>query len=137
MTAHSTKVKKKTGILRKARQLIKDAIVCWNYLYPAKEFGKDNNEERRNEIIATGWYASRTFLRLASLGTFCKWYAMRTLRINKKGGKPPFLWIKKNLIFYQALLLQAQQVWRLLLWAPLGLQVQPPQEQAEFLALPL
>jgi len=27
------------------RRLIKNTLICWNYLYLAKELGKDNNEE--------------------------------------------------------------------------------------------
>ena len=33
------------------RRLIKNAIVCWNYLYLSRELNSEKNEERRTELI--------------------------------------------------------------------------------------
>lgn len=38
-------------IAEACRRLIKNAIVCWNYLYLSHELDKDENEERRAELI--------------------------------------------------------------------------------------
>ncbi len=43
--------KEDQDIAEGCRRLIKNTLICWNYLYLAKELGKDNNEERKNELI--------------------------------------------------------------------------------------
>lgn len=43
--------KEDQDIAEGCRRLIKNTIICWNYLYLAKELGKENNEERKSELI--------------------------------------------------------------------------------------
>jgi TnpA family transposase len=38
-------------IAESCRRLIKNAIICWNYLYLARELSKEQDETRRSEII--------------------------------------------------------------------------------------
>jgi cytochrome c551/c552 len=34
------------------RRLIRNAIICWNYLYLSQKIAEEKNEDRRNELIA-------------------------------------------------------------------------------------
>ena len=43
--------KEDQDIAEGCRRLIKNTLICWNYLYLAKELGKDNNEERKKELM--------------------------------------------------------------------------------------
>ena len=38
-------------IAEACRRLIKNAVVCWNYLYLSRELATEKNEERRAELI--------------------------------------------------------------------------------------
>lgn len=38
-------------IAESCRRLIKNAIICWNYLYLSRELGIENNEERKTELV--------------------------------------------------------------------------------------
>ncbi len=43
--------KEDQDIAEGCRRLIKNSLICWNYLYLTKELGKDNNEERKKELM--------------------------------------------------------------------------------------
>jgi len=49
--AFSQGEKEDQDIAEGCRRLIKNTLICWNYLYLAKELGKDNNEERKKELM--------------------------------------------------------------------------------------
>ncbi|MGD7036079.1 Tn3 family transposase [Methylotuvimicrobium buryatense] len=49
--AFSQDEKEDQDIAEGCRRLIKNTLICWNYLYLAKELGKDNNEERKKELM--------------------------------------------------------------------------------------
>jgi TnpA family transposase len=49
--AFSQGEKEDQDIAEGCRRLIKNTLICWNYLYLAKELGKDNNEDRKKELI--------------------------------------------------------------------------------------
>ena len=43
--------KEDQDIAEGCRRLIKNTLICWNYMYLTKELAKDNNEERKMELI--------------------------------------------------------------------------------------
>ncbi len=43
--------KEDQDIAEGCRRLIKNTLICWNYLYLTKELVKDNNEERKKELM--------------------------------------------------------------------------------------
>jgi hypothetical protein len=43
--------KKDQEIAEGCRRLIKNAIICWNYLYLSRKLDSEKNEERRTELI--------------------------------------------------------------------------------------
>ena len=49
--AFSQGEKEDQEIAEGCRRLIKNTLICWNYLYLAKELGKDNNEDRKKELM--------------------------------------------------------------------------------------
>jgi TnpA family transposase len=49
--AFSQGEKEDQDIAEGCRRLIKNTLICWNYLFLAKELAKDNSEERRNELL--------------------------------------------------------------------------------------
>lgn len=49
--AFSQGEKEDQDIAEGCRRLIKNTLIGWNYLYLTKELGKDNNEERKKELM--------------------------------------------------------------------------------------